>query len=175
MICDHEVDDVARGAELSGVALGAEHGKKILEGVAEAFAVVVGELVDDLEEHLERFGVAVGQIGVLEDVAEEQRNAGVLRHLGNGFGVEVQGLMAAQAGAHELGPAVAGELAGEELALPAELLALGVHVVHELVDQGNGDLLNLALGIGHLADENIAGGVDAAFGVCVEQGDSFMR
>ena len=38
---DHEVDDVARGAELPGVALGAEHGEQILEGVAEAFAVVV--------------------------------------------------------------------------------------------------------------------------------------
>ena len=76
--------------------------------------------------------------------------------------------MAAQAGAHELGPAVAGKLVGEELALAAELLALGVHVVHELVDQGDGDLLDLALGIGHLADEDVAGGVDAAFGVGVE-------
>ena len=108
---DHEIDDVARGAELPGVALGAEHGEQILEGIAQAFAVVVVELVDDLEEHLERFRVAVGQIGVLEDVAEEQRDAGVLRHLGDGFGVEVQGLVAAQPGAHELGPAVAGKLA----------------------------------------------------------------
>ena len=165
---------MARGAELSGIALGAEHGEQILEGVAEAFAVVVVELVDDLEEHLERFGVAVGQIGVLEDVAEEQRNAGVLRHLGDGLGVEVQGLVAAQARAHEFGPAVAGKLAGEELALAAELLALGVHVVHELVDQGDGDLLDLALGVGHFADEDVAGGVDAAFGIGVEHG-SFMR
>ena len=72
--------------------------------------------------------------------------------------------MAAQPGSHELGPAVAGELAGEELALAAQLLALGVHVVHELVDQGDGDLLDLALGVGHLADEDVAGGVDAAAG-----------
>jgi len=51
----------------------------------------------------------------------------------------------------------------------AELLAFGVHVVHELVDQGNGDLLHLALGVGHIADEDVAGGVDAAFGVGIEQ------
>ena len=75
-----------------------------------------------LRKALERLGVAVGQVGVLEDVAEERRDAGVLRHLGDGLGVEVQGLVAAQAGAHELGPAVAGEVAGEELALAAELL-----------------------------------------------------
>ena len=89
-IGDHEIDDVARGAELAGVALGAEDGEQILEGVAEAFAVVVGELVDDLEEDLERFGVAIRQVGVLEDVAEERRDAGVLRHLGDAFGVEVR-------------------------------------------------------------------------------------
>ena len=159
---DHEVDDVARGAELPGVALGAEHGQQILEGVAQPLAVVVAELVDDLEEHLERFGVAVGQIGVLEDVAEQERDAGVLRHLGDGLGVEVQRLEAAQPGVHQLGPAVARELPGEELAHPAELLALGVHVIHELVDQRDGDLLDLAFGVGHLAHEDVAGGVDAA-------------
>jgi len=72
--------------------------------------------------------------------------------------------MAAEAAAHELGPAVAGEVAGEELAFAAEFLALGVHVVHELVDQGDGDLFDLAFGVGDFADENIAGAVDAAFG-----------
>ena len=93
---DDEIDDVARGAELPGVALGAEHGEQILEGVAQALGVVVAELVDDLEEGAQRLRVAVGQIGVLEDVAEERRDAGVLRHLGDGFGVEVQRLVAAQ-------------------------------------------------------------------------------
>ena len=38
---DDEVDDVARGAELPGVALRAEHGEQILEGVAQALGVVV--------------------------------------------------------------------------------------------------------------------------------------
>ncbi len=53
--------------------------------------------------------------------------------------------MAAQPGAHEFGPTVAGELVGEELALTAQLLALSIHVVHELVDQRDGDLLDLGL------------------------------
>ena len=35
---DHEIDDVARGAELPGIALGAEHGEQILEGIAKALA-----------------------------------------------------------------------------------------------------------------------------------------
>src|SRR5262249_44547298 len=83
---DDEVDDVARRAELPGVALRAEHAEEILEGVAEALGMVVGKLVDDLEKHLERFGVAIGQIGVLEDVAKERRDAGVLGHLGDALG-----------------------------------------------------------------------------------------
>ena len=92
-----EVDDMPRGAELSRVSLGAEDGEQIFEGVAEALGVVVLELVDDLEERPQRFRVAIGQVGVLEDVAEEQRDAGVFRHLGDGFGVEVERLVAAEA------------------------------------------------------------------------------
>ena len=128
-----------------------------------------------LRKALQRFRVAVRQIGILEDVAEERRDAGILRHLGDAFGVEAEHLVAAQAGAHELGPAVAGEVAGEELALAAEFLGLGVHVVHEFVDQGDGDLLDLGLGVGDLADENVAGGVDAAFGVGIEHRKSSRR
>ena len=71
---------------------------------------------------------------------------------------------------HELGPAVARVVPGEEFALPAEFLGLRVHVVHELVDQRDGDLLDLGLGVGDLADEDVAGGVDATFGVGVEHG-----
>ena len=74
----------------------AEDGEQILEGVAEALAVVVAELVDDLEEGLERFGVAVGQVGVLEDVAEQRRDAGVFGHLGDAFAVEAEHLVAAE-------------------------------------------------------------------------------
>jgi hypothetical protein len=69
---------------------------------------------------------------------------------------------------HELGPAVAGESLGEELPLAAELLGLGVHVVHELVDQRDGDLLNLGFGVGNFADEDVSGGVDAALGIGIE-------
>ena len=159
-----EVDDMARGAELPGVALRAEHGEQVLEGVAQPFGVVVGELVDDLEEGAQGLRVAVRQIGVLEDVAEQRRDARILRHPRDRLGVEIEHLVAAQAGAQQLGPAETGELAGEECPLAAELLALGIQIVHELVDQGDGDLLDLALGVGHLAHEDVAGGVDAALG-----------
>ena len=103
---------------------------------------------------------------------EKRRDARVLRHAGNGLGVQVEDLVAAQAGAHQPGPAVAGELAGEELPLAAQFFAPRVDVVHELVDEGDGDLLDLALGIGHLAHEDVAGGVDATFGVGVQNGGS---
>ena len=165
---NHEINDVARGAELAGIALRAEDREEILESVAEALAVVVAELVDDLEEGLERLGVAVGQVGVFEDVAEQRRNAGVFGHFGNAFAVEAEHFVAAETRGHELGPAVAGVFRGEELPLAAEFLGLGVHVVHELVDQGDGDLLDLGLRVGDFADEDVAGGVDAAFGVGIE-------
>ena len=70
-------------------------------------------------------------------------------------------------GAHQIGPPVAGEAIGKELPFPAQLLALSVDVIHELVDERDGDLLYLALGVGHLAHEDVAGGVYSAFGVDV--------
>ena len=173
--CDDEIDDVARGAELPGVALRAEHREQVFEGIPKALGVVVLELVDDLQERAQGLRVAVGQVGVLEDVAKQRRNAGVLGHPGDGFGIQIQRLVAAEAGAHQPGPAVAGVVAGKELAKAAQLLGLGVHVVHELVDQRDGDLLDLGFGVGHLADQDVAGGVDAAFGGGVEHGNPGKR
>ena len=162
--CNDEVDDMARGAELPGVSLRAEYGEQVLEGISQSLAVVIGELVDDLEEGAQGLRVVVWQIGVLENVPEQWRDARILRHPLDRVGVEVEHVVSAQAGAQQLGPAETGELAGEECPLAAELLALGIQVVHELVDQGDGDLLDLALGVGHFPHEDVAGGVDAAFG-----------
>ncbi len=90
-----EINDVARGAELPGITLRAEHREQVFEGVAQTLGMVVRELVDDLEERAQRLRIAIGQVGILEDVAEQRRNAGVLRHPGDGLGVEVEGLVAA--------------------------------------------------------------------------------
>jgi len=158
---------VARGAELAGIALRAEDAEQILEGVSKALAVVVAELVNDLEEGLERLGIAIREVGVFEDVAEERGDTWVFRHLGNTFAVEAEHLVAAKGGSHELSPAVAGKITGEEGTLPAEFLRLGIHVIHELVDEGDGDLLDLRLGVGDFAHEDVSGGVDSAFGVGV--------
>ena len=89
---------------------------------------------------------------------------GVLGHPGDRLGVKVERFVTAEAGAHQIGPPVAGEAIGKELSLPSQFLAFGVQIVHELVDERDGDLLHLALGVGHLADEDVAGGVYAAFG-----------
>jgi len=66
---------MARRAELSGIALGTEDGQEILKGVAEALGMVIDELINDLEEGAQRFRVAVGQVGVFENVTEERRDA----------------------------------------------------------------------------------------------------
>jgi len=75
--------------------------------------------------------------------------------------------MSAQPGAHELGPAVAGEVACEKLPMSSHLFGFSVHVVHELVDQGDGDLLDLGFWVWNFAHKDVAGGVDAALGVGV--------
>ena len=132
--------------------------------------MVVGKLVDDFQEGAEGLRVAIGEIGVVEDVPEEYRDTRVLRHPVNGFGIEIQHLVSAQAGTHQLRPTEAGELAGKEPPRAPEFFARGVHVVHELVDQRDRNLLDLALGIGHLTDQNISGCIYPAFCFAIEHG-----
>lgn len=57
---DDEINDVARGAELPGIALGAEHREQVLECIAQSLGVIVGELIDDLEEGAKGLWIAVG-------------------------------------------------------------------------------------------------------------------
>ena len=164
----HEINDVPGRAELPGIALRAEDAQQILEGVSEPLAVVVAELIYDLQEGLERLGIAIRQVSVFEDVAKERRDAVVLRHLRNAFRIKAEHLVPAERGSHELCPAVTGEWSREKGSLTARQFRGGVHVIHELVDQRDGDLLDLGFGIGDFADEDVAGGVDAAFGIGVE-------
>ena len=168
----HEVNDVARGAELSGVALAAQHAEQILKRIAQALRVVVGEAVDFFQKTFQRFRVTVRQVGVFKDVAKQLGHARVLAHALNGFAVQRQHFVAAHAGRHEPGPAKAGKGPGKKSAGAAQLFGLGVHVVHELVDERNGDLLNLRFGVGHFAHQDVSAGVDAAFGFGVKHGIS---
>ena len=94
---DDEVNDVAWRTELTGVALATQDGQQVFEGVTEALGVVVLELVDDLEEGPKRLRITIGQEGVLEDVPKQERDPRVLGHLGDSLGIEVQGLMTAEA------------------------------------------------------------------------------
>ena len=166
---------MARSAELPGVPLRAKHREQIFKSIAEPLAVIVRKLVDDLEKGAQSLWVAVGQIGVVEDVAEQRRNARIFRHPGDRLSVQIQGLVAAQASAHQLRPAIAGKVAGKKRALPTQLLTVGVNVVHKLVDERDSNLLYLAFRIGHLADEDVAGCVNAAFGSSIEHISSDKR
>ena len=79
--------------------------------------------------------------------------------------------MSANTRPRHLVPSVPGELSSEEGPLATPFLALGVQVIHELVDESDGYLLDLALWVRHLAHEDVAGGVYAAFGVGVQHGN----
>ncbi len=167
----HEVDDMTRGAELTGISLGTEDGEQVLESVSQAFRVVVGELVDDLQEAAQRLRVVVGQVGVPEDVPEERRDTGILRHPADGFAIKSEDFVTSQPGADQPGPPETGEVPGKELTIATQLFTLGVDVIHELVNEGDGDLLHLALGVGDFAHQDVTGVVDAAFGVGVQHGN----
>ena len=105
--------------------------------------MVVVKLINNFKKILEGWRVTIGQKSVFENVAEEQWDTGILGYFGNRFGIKLQGLVTAQPGVHKLSPAITGEVAGEKLTFSAQLLAFCVHVIHELVNEGDGNLLDL--------------------------------
>ena len=59
-------------------------------------------------------------------------------------------------------------IAFEEFACPAKFRRLQVHIIHELINQGNGNLLNLCLRVWHFADQDIPQGIDFPFNIKVQ-------
>jgi hypothetical protein len=72
-------------------------------------------------------------------------------HLQEGFAVEIEKLKAAYVGIEDAGPGVFLEFASEEARLSALADGPLVHIVHELVNEGNGDLFDLGFGVGDFA------------------------
>ena len=162
-----EVDDMPRRAKLPRVALRIHHRKQILERVPQPLRVVISEAVDLLQKDPQRLRVAIRQKGVAENIPEQLRYARVLVHPLDRLSVKTEHLVAPQARLHQPGPAVSTELPGEKRPFTAQFFTERVHVVHELVDQRDRDLLHLALGVGYLPHQDIAGSVNAAFRVGV--------
>lgn len=65
----------------------------------------------------------------------------------------------------EIPPAVGLQMPGEEAALPAHAHGLLVEVVHELVDQRQGDELHLIRRQRQLAHQDVTAGIDAGLGL----------
>src|SRR3546814_13784679 len=59
--------------------------------------------------------------------------------------IGIEHVLPADARRDKFGPGIAFEITGEEFAGATHLFGLEVHVVHELVDEGDGDLFDLAL------------------------------
>ena len=134
----------------------------------------VGEAVHLGEEHGEDAPVAEFQEGVAEDVAEQAGQVrGFLRMAESfdAFGEKRDAFVGGDGLREEIAPAVFRKFAREETALAAEFHGFLVEVIHEFVNQRERDEFDLIRRLGEFADEDIATGVDAAFGFGGEHRD----
>src|SRR5437868_5779669 len=92
----------------------------------------------------------------------------VFGHLADGLGIEVQRVLTPHAGSKQSAPAVFFEAVNEETSFSAQFFGLGVHVVHELVNKRDRNLLDLTFRVWHLADKDVAARVDSALGFDVQ-------
>jgi len=99
----------------------------------------------------------------------------VLRHLLQRAHVQVQPAFAAQALIHQLRPGILLVPVSKERGIAAQLHRQLVHVIHKLIDHGKGDLLHLGFGVGHLAHQDVTGGINASFSVCIQHNVSLLN
>lgn len=165
-----EFNDVARGSELAVLPLCAHRVQQVFKGVAEFFGMVVRESIDFIEEQLQHLAVTEFKKGVFENAFEEFGNALVL-HVADGLNSLNEfrdTFVAAQGIADEFAPGQVTEVADEKRGLAAQLARLLIDVIHEFVNQGDGNEFNLVGRQRQLADEYVAGIVYPAFGFLVE-------
>src|SRR3546814_7286739 len=74
-----------------------------------------------------------------------RRQRRILGHTRQRLRIGIEHVLPADARRDKFGPGIAFEITGEEFAGATHLFGLEVHVVHELVDEGDGDLFDLAL------------------------------
>ncbi len=144
--------------------------------------MAVGEGAQLREEEGERAPVAEFEEGIPKHVVEEQRQVSgqddfLSIHGGlfpaeqlDALGEKVHALLSTEGLGHEGTPAEGGQIAGEKAALPAHLHGLLVQVVHEFVDERQGDQLHLIGRYGELPHQDVTTGIDAAFGLRGQNG-----
>ena len=84
----HHINDMAGGTKLAGIPLTAHNRQQILKGIAQILAVVIREVADFLEEHIQCIRVPIRDICSTENIPEQLGKVGVRSHFLNAFRIE---------------------------------------------------------------------------------------
>ena len=168
----HHINDMAGCAELSGVALTAHDGKQIFKGITQVFAVFIGKFRNFFQKAVERFRVAVRNIGVTKNITKQLRQIRIICHLVDALGIQIQAILCAVLRKHDLRESIFLKFSGEENTFPTKIRSLQIHIIHKFINEGDGNLLHLSLGIGHLADENVTQGIYFSLNIKIHHGSS---
>ena len=158
----HHINDMAGGTKLAGISLAAHNGQEIFKGITQVLAVVIREVADFFEEHIQGVRVPIRDICSTENIPEQLRKVGVRSHFFNAFRIEKSPLLPAVFGLHDFRPGILLILTCKKLPGAAKFQTFYIHVIHEFINERNGNLFNLCLGIGHLAHQNITQRIDLA-------------
>ena len=159
-----ELDNMSRRTELARISLTSHDREEVFEGIPELLRVVIVEPVDLSEEHYDCISITEWEIGILENLLEKIRKMICLRELVESLDIEVGTILVRELGIEELRPGIPLIVTREKARDSSELLTRTILVIHELVDECIGDLINLSFWIRDFSDEDISTGVDTVFG-----------
>ena len=129
---------------------------------------MIVESVDLCEEHDDRIRITEWEIRILEYLTKKLRKMLGTRESIESLDVEIGSVLVRELGIKESRPGIWRIISTKKARLISELAAHTILIIHELVDESIGDLIDLTFWIGDLSDEDISTGVDTILGSGVE-------
>ena len=142
--------------------------EEIFEGIPELFGVSIVESVDLSEEHHDRIRITEWEIGILEYLFEKIGKVVSTRKSIKSLDIEIGTILIRELGIEQLGPSIFLIVISEKLRIVIKLSTHTILVIHELVDESVGNLVDLSFWVWYLSNKDISTGIDSVFGSGVE-------
>ena len=126
--------------------------------------MVVVEPIDLREEHHYSIRITKREIRIFKNLLEKIRKMICLREFVESLDIEISSVLVRELGIKKLRPCISLVVIYEKARYSSELSTRTILVIHELVDECIGDLVDLSFWIRYFSDEDIPTGIDTILG-----------
>jgi len=130
--------------------------------------MMIIESINLREEHDYSIRITKWEISILEYLFEKIGKVVSTRKSIKSLDIEIGTILIRELGIEQLGPSIFLIVISEKLRIVIKLSTHTILVIHELVDESVGNLVDLSFWVWYLSNKDISTGIDSVFGSGVE-------